>query len=645
MCGIVGAFDPRARRGLGELESILTAMSDRMIPRGPDASGRWADEAAGIGFGHRRLSIIDLSEHGAQPMASADGRFVLTYNGEIYNHAEHGERLDAEGVRRRGHSDTEILVEAIARWGLSDTLDRIDGMFAFGLWDRSTRELVLARDRLGEKPLYYGRMTSGEFLFGSSLDALRAHPAFDRPVDRDALALYFRHKYVPAPWSIFEGVSKLTPGCTVTITADGHLGAPVAYWSYFDVVARGVTFHGSEAEATDRLDDLLRRSVRQRMFADVPVGAFLSGGIDSSTVVALAQQESRSPVRTFTIGSTDSDFDESNDARAVARHLGTDHTELVVTGDDALAVVDSLGMMYDEPFGDSSQIPTRLVSELARQQVTVALSGDAGDELFGGYNRYLWVPGIWKRLSRLPQPARRRIAAGLGHVAPATWDRAARVLPRQRRPQQVGLKIAKVLAVADAGSPEEIFARLVSHWTDPTALVPSSVEPPTMHTDRSAWPVTPGIVEHMMAVDAVTYLPDDILAKVDRAAMSVSLETRIPLLDREIVEFAVGLPATMKIRPGSSKWLLRQVLGRYVPDELVDRPKAGFGLPIDDWLRGPLRGWAADHLEGPEVKGFLDADRVRIAWDDHQSGRRNNAYDLWDVLMFSSWCRDRSISS
>ncbi len=644
MCGIAGVLDPRRAAGAAATEATLQAMTDRVRERGPDGEGRWVDPGTGIGLGHRRLAIIDLSEHGHQPMTSADGRYVITYNGEIYNHGDLAGELAGAGVRFRGHSDTEILVEAISRWGLAATLDRVDGMFAFGLWDRDERRLVLARDRMGEKPLHYGRLGSGEIVFGSSLDSLRAHPGFDRPVDRDALALFFRHKYVPAPWTIYSGIYKLEPGHTVEIDADGRIGRPTAYWSYAEVIGRGRTFAGSVEEATDRLDDLLRRSVRRRLVADVPVGAFLSGGIDSSTVVGAAQAESSRPVRTFTIGTDNADFDESDDAARVASHLGTDHTALRVTSADALGVVERLGTIHDEPFGDSSQIPTRLVSELARRDVTVALSGDAGDELFGGYNRYLWVPAIWRRLEKVPAGVRRAGAVPASQLPPAWWDRAGTLIPERRRPRQLGLKVAKVLEVADARSSEEVFHRLVSHWQDPLALVKGSNPLPTVHTDPTCWPATGGIVEHMMATDAMTYLPDDILTKVDRAAMSVSLETRVPLLDRDIVELAASLPLSMLIEGGRSKLILRRVLSRYVPTDLVDRPKAGFGMPIDEWLRGPLRGWAEDRVFSDVARSFLDADLIASSWRDHQSGRRNNAYRLWDVLMFVDWCNARGIS-
>lgn len=636
MCGIVGILDPLAGRPAAESQRLVAVMADAMTARGPDGRGTWIDETAGVAFGHRRLSILDLSDHGAQPMRSADGRYVITYNGEIYNHPELVDDLTSCGIRLRGHSDTEALLESIARWGLASTLDRIDGMFAFGLWDRHERRLTLVRDRMGEKPLYYGHLR-GEFVFASTLHALRRHPSFDRPVDRDALALYFRHKYVPAPWSIYQGIRKLEPATTLTVEADGSYGSSQTYWSYLGVVERGVTFDGSPQDAVDELDRLLKRSVRRRLVADVPVGAFLSGGIDSSTVVAVAQQVASGPVRTFTIGSRSADFDESSDARRVATHLGTDHTELVVTEADALAVVDRLGGIWDEPFGDSSQIPTLLVSELARRDVTVALSGDGGDELFLGYNRYVWVPAIWNRMDHVPVGLRRS-AARLGARVPVSWwDRAARLIPASRRPRMVGLKVAKVLDVVDARTPEEVFHRLTSHSRDPERLVRGSTEPATLHTDPTTWPATSGIVEHMATIDAVTYLPDDILTKVDRATMSVSLEGRIPLLSREIVEFAAGLPPDLRMRGGVSKWPLRQLLARSLPPETFERPKTGFGVPLADWLRGPLRGWAEEQLRSNVMSDYLDESLVAQAWRQHLSGRHNRAYELWDIFMLVAW--------
>ncbi|MGB3672876.1 MAG: asparagine synthase (glutamine-hydrolyzing) [Candidatus Nanopelagicales bacterium] len=637
MCGIVGVLDPRRRRQSDDTVRLLDAMAQPMWSRGPDGAGTWVDEHAGIGFGHRRLSILDLSEHGAQPMASADGRWVITYNGEVYNHPELAVDLRKAGERLRGHSDTEVLVEAIARWGLDSTLDRIDGMYAFGLWDRDERRLTLVRDRMGEKPLYYGTIGTGEVVFGSTLKVLEMHPGFDRPVDRNALALYFRHKYVPAPWTIRQGIFKLEPGCKVDVSAEGLVGEPQQYWSYYDIVQRGATFGGSAEEAVDELDRLLRSSVQRRLVADVPVGAFLSGGIDSTAVVAVAQQVAPHAIKTFTIGSSSRDYDESSDAQSVATQLGTDHTELIVTDAEALRVVEQLGAIHDEPFADSSQVPTRLVAELARKDVSVALSGDGGDELFFGYNRYAWVPAVWRQLERMPMTLRRGGAAMLKAVPPSTWDRAARLLPASRRPRMLGMKVGKVAGVADALSPHDVYNRLVSHWQSPTELVQGSFEPPTLHTDSARWPEVPGIVEHMAAVDSVTYLPDDILCKVDRATMSVSLEGRIPLLDRSIVEFAASLPTDVKVRDGAAKWPLRQVIDRYVPGVDMNRPKSGFGVPIEDWLRGPLKEWAGDHLFGTATGDYLCETPIRAAWNDHQAGRRNFAYELWDVIMYSVW--------
>ena len=643
MCGIVGLLDPSRHRSVEEARHIVSTMAATMVPRGPDGDGTWSDATSTVAFGHRRLAILDLSPAGHQPMTSADGRFTVTYNGEVYNHRELRADLEREGATFRGHSDTEYLVEAFSRWGVPETLDRVDGMFAVVAWDQDRRVLTLARDRMGEKPLYYGRLGSGEVVFGSTLDALRVHPRFDRGIDREALTLFFRHKYVPAPHSIFEEIRKLRPGYWVEIDDAGRIGSPTAYWDLFSILASGRKFSGSAVDAADRLEDLLRTSVRRRLVADVPVGAFLSGGIDSSTIVAIAQAVSSQPVRTFTIGNESADFDEADDAALVARHLGTDHTSLVVTPSDALEVVGRLGAMYDEPFGDSSQIPTHLVSALARQHVTVALSGDGGDELFGGYNRYVWAPAIWNRLQRVPG-APRRVAARVGCAVPtAWWDAAARAVPAPRRPRNLGNKITKVLDVADARSEAEVFHRIVSHWPDPGRLVRGGHEPTTTHTDPASWP-DGSFAEQMMAVDAVTYLPDDILAKVDRASMAVSLEARVPLLDRDIVEFAASLSPAFLIRDGRSKAPLRDVLARSVPDEMFQRPKAGFGVPLDSWLRGPLAGWARERLMSEPVRAHLHGAVVDEVWGKLQAGRGSHAYRIWDVVMFAEWCEHRGIA-
>ena len=646
MCGVTGVLDRRAEQSEETLLGVVGRMAEPLSHRGPDDHGTWVDPACGVALGHRRLSVIDLSEAGRQPMVSADGRYVLTYNGEIYNAAGLHRELSALGCRFRGHSDTELLLAAIERWGLERALHAVNGMFAFAVWDRQRRRLHLARDRLGEKPMYYG--WAGEtFLFGSELKALRAHPGFRPEVDRGALALYFRHNCVPAPYSIYAGVSKLRPGTVVTV--DPHEPPveplPVAYWSAADAAEAGAArpLDGSPAELTDQLEALLADAVRLRMQADVPVGAFLSGGIDSSTVVALMQAASDRRVRTYTIGLDDKGYDESGDAAAVAAHLGTEHTGLSVTPADAMDVIPLLPHLYDEPFSDSSQIPTFLVSRLARAEVTVSLSGDGGDELFGGYNRYSWCPSIWRRVGWMPALARSGAAAALRTASPGTWDRVFRrmapVLPPRLRVRYPGMKIEKLAGVLPSDGLEDMYRRLCSHNPDPLGLVVGAHEPPSLLTDPAGWPDLADPVARMMYLDLVTYLPDDILVKLDRASMGVSLEARVPMLDHRLVEFAWRVPMGCKVRDGQGKWLLRQVLYRHVPRELVDRPKAGFGLPVGDWLRGPLRDWAEGLLDPHRVgqEGFLDPATVQSIWTGHLGGRRDLADQLWDVLMFQSW--------
>jgi asparagine synthase (glutamine-hydrolysing) len=636
MCGIVGCFG----RNVGS--DAVTRMSDALVHRGPDDSGVWVDEEAGIGLGHRRLSILDLSPAGHQPMASASGRYVIAFNGEIYNHLEL--RRDLDGITWRGHSDTETLIAAIERWGVEKSLQRCVGMFAFGLWDRSRRELTLARDRLGEKPLYFG-WQGDSFLFASELKGIRAHPAFRSDIDRDALALYMRHNAIPGPRSIYRGIAKLAPGTFLTLR-DGQRDPIVApYWSVDAAVDAGrkAPFVGSDEEALTELDRLLRQSIAGQMLADVELGAFLSGGIDSSTVVALMQAQSARPVRTFSIGFHEQGYDEAKFAHAVAAHLGTEHTELYVTPEEAMAVIPRLPTLYDEPFADSSQIPTFLVSQLARRHVTVSLSGDAGDELFGGYNRYFWSKAIWRRLGWAPAPMRTALAGMLTGLSPANWNRALAGISSLAGPgsrwSNPGDKIHKLAGILGAKGPEEIYHSLVSHWDNPSAVVKGGTEPLTVLTGSHGRKSFPDFESQMMYLDQLTYLPDDILAKVDRAAMGVSLETRVPFLDHRLVEFAWTLPLSLKIRDGQGKWLLRQLLRRHVPDHLFERPKMGFGIPIDSWLRGPLRDWAEALLATDRLtrEGFFDPAPIQLKWQDHLSGKRNWAYHLWDVLMFQAW--------
>lgn len=613
--------------------------------RGPDAGGTWIDPAAGIGFGHRRLAVIDLTPNGSQPMASESGRFVIVFNGEIYNFEDLRPELVARGHRFRGRADTEVLLAAIEEWGLEEALRRAVGMFALALWDRTEKVLRLARDRIGEKPLYFG-WADGVFLFGSELKALRAYPAWRGEIDRAALTLYLRYNYVPAPYSIYRGIRKLLPGSILTVSAnDGQLNSrtltPTAYWSMSAVTRAGEAnpFCGDEQEAEERLEVLLKESIRGQMLADVPVGVFLSGGIDSSAIVALMQSQSERPVKTFTIGFQEETYDEATYARAIAHHLGTDHHELYVMPEDALKVIPRLPDIYDEPFADASQIPTFLVCELARKQVTVSLSGDGGDELFGGYNRYSWGRKIWRSIGWMPKTMRKSAAALLSVASHkqggAILDLVAGILPHAYRVPQPSDKLQKLAEILTVNGPDEMYRRLISHWKNPAAIVIGGSE-----SLRLGGQVRLADLTHqMMFEDTVKYLPDDILVKVDRAAMAVSLETRIPILDHRIIAFAWSLPISMKIRRGKSKWLLRQVLHRYVPRQYVERPKTGFGVPIDGWLRGPLRDWAETLLDEGRLRkeGFFDPAPIRTKWLEHCAGHRNWQYYLWDILMFQAW--------
>lgn len=643
MCGIAGFVGQSGR----ELASIATNMANALYHRGPDDGGVWVDETIGVALAHRRLSILDLSPAGHQPMMSASGRYVIIFNGEIYNHPELREEL-AVGAWR-SHSDTETLLSAIERWGIEDTLKKSVGMFAIALWDREMRTLTLARDRLGEKPLYYG-WQKGILLFGSELKALKAHPAFVGEIDRDALTLFLRHNVIPAPYSVYKDICKLPPGSYWQVdfaaqTTSTKGGTLKAYWSAREAAEQGQKnqFTGSEDEARDALELVLGRSVAGQMLADVPLGAFLSGGVDSSTVVALMQTQSARPVKTFTIGFHEEGYNEAEHAHAVARHLGTEHTELYFKPVEALSVIPMLPALYDEPFADSSQIPTYLVSHLARSHVTVCLSGDGGDELFGGYNRYFWAQNIWRRLGWLPQSVRAALAGVLTTLPPHTWNiafkRFDRLLPTGLRYANPGDKLHKLADILAVRSPEEIYWGLVSHWKHPAQVVRGATEPATVLTDSSLWANVPDLIHRMMYLDAVSYLPDDILTKVDRAAMGVSLETRVPLLDHRVLEFAWTLPLAMKIRNGQSKWLLRQLLYQHVPKELIERPKMGFGIPLDVWLRGPLKGWAEDLINSARLveDGYFHSEPIQQKWREHLAGQRNWSYYLWDVLMFQAW--------
>lgn len=651
MCGITGSWNPSGEVGSDRLRVIVQQMSDTLLHRGPDDGGRWVDAETGIALGHRRLAIVDLSSEGHQPMVSMDGRYVIVFNGEIYNFLELRCQLESMGHHFRSYSDTEVMLASFSQWGLEGAVKRFNGMFAFALWDRQERVLHLGRDRLGEKPLYYGWIGQ-TFLFGSELKALKAHPDFQPEINRDALTLFLRHNYVPAPYSIYRGIYKLPPGTVLTWTGTDVHPTPVPYWSAKEVAELGITepFMGAESEAVARLETLLQEAVRLRMIADVPLGAFLSGGVDSSTVVALMQAQSSQPVKTFTIGFYEDEYNEAQYAKAVAQHLGTDHTELYVTPEEALAVIPKLPILYDEPFSDSSQVPTFLVSQLARAHVTVSLSGDGGDEVFGGYDRYFWSRSIWHKIGWIPPMLRQAAAHALTRLSPQTWDDVftsfGALLPAKLKQRTLGDKLhrlAEILAVFD---PEAMYTGMVSHWKDPEALVVGGLEPLTALSDRQRWAQLPDFIQRMMYLDTVTYLPDDILAKVDRASMGVSLEGRIPLLDHRVVEFAWRVPLSMKIRNGQRKRLLRQILYKYVPQNLIERPKMGFGVPIDSWLRGPLRDWAEDLLDECRLQqeGFFNPQPIRQKWAEHLSGERNRQYYLWDVLMFQAWLNEQKNS-
>ena len=637
MCGITGYWTRGGAPGIAP-DSTITRMANALVHRGPDDGRVWADGAAGIHLGFRRLAIIDLSAAGAQPMHSASGRYVLCYNGEIYNFEALRTELSAGGRNWRGHSDTEVMLAGFDTWGVERTLGRLVGMFAIALWDAQERTLLLARDRLGKKPLYWS-LVGGTLLFGSELRALRVHPSFRGGLNRDAIALYLRHGCFPAPHTVYRGVQQLQPGHLLRLSATGEPRVD-PYWQLADVVADGKLrpFTGSDSEAVDALGGVLGQAVRERMVADVPLGAFLSGGYDSSVVVALMQRASSRPVRTFSIGFHEAGYDEAQHAKAVAAHLGTDHTELYVTAAEAQAVIPRLPDIYDEPFADASQIPTYLVSQMARQHVTVALSGDGGDEVFAGYNRYGQAARFQQMAGRVPRAMRAMAAAGIRSVPPSAWDRAAGVLPPHMRAKQTGDKLHKLAGVlAETG--DGFYHRLISQWNEVGAAMPGAREPMTAARDPAVAALVPGFVERMQYRDTLTYLPDDILTKVDRASMAVSLEARAPLLDQRVVEFAWTLPMQMKLRGAETKWILRQLLYRHVPRALVDRPKMGFGVPIDSWLRGPLRAWAEELLSERHLRasGQFAPALVRQRWAEHLAGSHNWQYALWPVLMFEAW--------
>ena len=646
MCGINGFYS----KSLSTFNNVIEKMNSAISHRGPDTNGTWKDQNSGIVFGHQRLSIIDLSSAGNQPMQSHSGRYILTYNGEVYNHLEIRKELDKSNsyIQWRSNSDTETLVEAIDFWGIEKTLSKIDGMFAFGLWDIKKRCLILARDRIGEKPLYYGwqgKINNKVFLFGSELKALKVHPEFRGEINRGAIALQLRHNYIPAPHTIYNDIYKLLPGHYLTLEESdlnkSLLPIPITYWSLTETAIHG---NNNQLKLADKdiqreLEKRLRLSIRKQMISDVPLGAFLSGGIDSSTIVALMQSQSNLPIKTFTIGFNENDYNEAHFAKKIAKHIGSDHTELYVSSKKAMEVIPKLPTIYDEPFSDSSQIPTFLVSQLAKQNVKVALSGDGGDELFCGYNRYVMSKKFWNIFRLMPMLLRKTLSSGIQLISTEDWNKISKILPHFSQYTNFGDKMHKGANVLKANKLSNLYFMLSSHWQNPTEVVINSEEPGTLLTEFK--PELKGLnsQQQMMVLDFITYLPNDILVKVDRAAMSSSLETRVPFLDHKLIEYVWKIPHSLKLRNGKGKWILKQILNQYVPNNLTEKPKMGFGVPIDVWLRGPLRDWAENLLNEKRLKdeGYFNIRIIRDKWEEHLSGKRNWQNDLWNILMFQSW--------
>ncbi|WP_027720792.1 asparagine synthase (glutamine-hydrolyzing) [Maridesulfovibrio zosterae] len=646
MCGIAGLIDFSRSTSSEQLERIARKMGDAQNSRGPDGCAQWSDPDSGIALDHRRLAIIDLTKEGVQPMHSRSGRFVTIFNGEIYNYRDLREELEqAEGFNGwRGHSDTEVMLEAVEQWGFEKAVKSFSGMFAIAIWDRHSKRLFLVRDRMGEKPLYYSTQNN-TFLFGSELKALMVHAAFEKEIDRHSLASYLRYHYVPAPRTIFKEVQCLMPGTWICIDIDGTTSEPQTYWSLLDCAreAENKIFTAPDNTIIETLEDLLLNVIEREMISDVPLGAFLSGGIDSSLIVSLMQQCALAPVKTFTIGFNDKAYNEAAEAKAVAKHIGTEHTELYVSPKDALEVIPKIPHIWDQPFSDASQIPTHLVSCMTREHVTVALSGDGGDELFAGYNRHFKGCSLWNRLKLIPAPLRDLGAKAISSISPASWNKVFKmygpILPSALQMRLPGQKLHKLSDVMAARSESDYYKFLTSNWFNPDQVVNSANEFEGPFQNSSMQPNQDNLTAWMQYMDAATYLPDDILTKVDRAAMATSLETRAPFLDHEVVEFSQRLPMHLRIQNGQGKYALRQILYKYVPRELIERPKMGFGIPIDSWLRGPLSEWAEDLISPDRLErdGYFNVGEVRLAWNEHRLGTKDNQYRIWNILVFQSW--------
>ena len=650
MCGIAGIFGQSSD---GLLEGQVNKMIMSLVHRGPDDSGIWINKDNTLALGHRRLTIIDLSKAGHQPMQSSCGTFVMSFNGEIYNHRELRRELNSQytSIRWKGTSDTETILEGFSHWGINKTVEKMVGMFALAVWDNSKEKLYLTRDRIGEKPLYFG-WSQGKFIFGSELKAIKNSPGFRQEIDRDSLCLFLRHCYVPSPRSIYKDIYKLQPGYILDLSLKDTLNAPKQgyllenlnlrqYWSYKDKVEEGLgNLIKEEKESLKLLEETLRDSIELQSIADVPLGCFLSGGIDSSLIVSLMQTNSEVPIHSYSIGFKESDYDEAIYAKEIAKHLGTKHTELYVSANDALEVVPKLPQLYDEPFADSSQIPTHLVSKMARDHVKVALSGDAGDELFGGYNRHVKAPFLWQIMSSCPKNLRSSLSKIITLFPSSFLNQLGKVIPGSYKTSFLGHKLHRFAErLNSVNNEDDLYFSFISEWTNPEQIVLNSKEPKSFLHEKNLWPKMNSFQERMMFLDSMTYLPDDILVKVDRASMGVSLETRAPFLDHRVVELAARIPIEQKINNGKGKQILRKILYQYVPRELIERPKQGFGIPLGDWLRGPLKDWAEDMLNQDKLEneGFFSPSIVRKTWREHLKGKRNWEHKIWNLLMFQSW--------